>query len=148
MAEFGFDPKMAVRHLKTADPALGGIIAAVGPFTMQLKSSRSLFGALAEAIVYQQLSNKAAATIYSRVEGLFPRAKDGFTPRHILAATDDPLGLGPHSVDIYKDWTAAKKPAELHLYSKGGHGFGMRKQNLPTDHWIERFADWLEAQGM
>ena len=53
---------------------------------MQLKSSRSLFGALAEAIVYQQLSNKAAATIYGRVEALFPRAKDGFTPRHILQA--------------------------------------------------------------
>jgi acetyl esterase/lipase len=69
-------------------------------------------------------------------------------PMFVLAATDDPLGLGPHSVDIYKDWTAAKKPAELHLYSKGGHGFGMRKQNLPTDHWIERFADWLEVQGL
>ena len=30
------------------------------------------------------------------------------------------------------------------MYAKGGHGFGMRKQNLPTDHWIDRFADWLE----
>jgi acetyl esterase/lipase len=69
-------------------------------------------------------------------------------PMFILAATDDPLGLGPHSVDLYRDWTAARKPAELHLYQKGGHGFGMRKQNLPTDHWIERFADWLEVQGL
>jgi len=69
-------------------------------------------------------------------------------PMFILAASDDPLGLAAHSVDIYKDWTAAKKSAELHLYSKGGHGFGMRKQNLPADHWIERFADWLEVQGL
>jgi acetyl esterase/lipase len=69
-------------------------------------------------------------------------------PMFILAASDDPLGLAPQSVALYQDWTAAKKPAELHLYQKGGHGFGMRKQNLPTDHWIERFADWLEAQGM
>src|SRR2546426_218857 len=66
----------------------------------------------------------------------------------ILAATDDPLGLAPQSVALYQDWTAAKKSAELHLYSKGGHGFGMRKQSLPTDHWIERFADWLEVQGL
>jgi len=66
----------------------------------------------------------------------------------VLAATDDPLGLAPQSVALYQDWTAAKKSAELHLYSKGGHGFGMRKQNLPTDHWIERFADWLEVQGL
>jgi len=52
------------------------------------------------------------------------------------------------SVSLYQDWTAAKKPAELHVFAKGGHGFGMRKQNLPTDHWIERFADWLEAGGV
>jgi DNA-3-methyladenine glycosylase II len=91
VAEFGFDPKKAVRHLRAADPALGAIIASVGPFAMELKSSRSLLGALAEAIVYQQLSNKAAATIYGRVEALFPRAKDGFTPRHILKAPDEHL---------------------------------------------------------
>ena len=91
MAEFGFDPRKAVRHLKAVDPALGEIMARIGPFAMQLKSSRSLFGALAEAIVYQQLSNKAAAPIYGRVEALFPRARDGFTPRHVLKATDESL---------------------------------------------------------
>jgi acetyl esterase/lipase len=69
-------------------------------------------------------------------------------PLFILAATDDPLGLGPHSVKLYQDWTAAKKPAELHLYLKGGHGFGMRKQNLPSDCWIQLFSDWLDVQGL
>ncbi len=69
-------------------------------------------------------------------------------PMFVLAATDDPLGLAPQSVSIYQDWTAAKKPAELHLFSKGGHGFGMKKQNLPSDRWIERFADWLDVQGL
>ncbi len=69
-------------------------------------------------------------------------------PLFVLGATDDPLGLAPQSVAIYQDWTAARKPAELHLYSKGGHGFGMKKQNLPSDHWIERFTDWLEVQGL
>lgn len=68
-------------------------------------------------------------------------------PAFILAATDDQLGLAPHSVKLYTDWVAAKKPAELHLYSKGGHGFGMRTQNLPSDRWIALFADWLDAQG-
>jgi hypothetical protein len=42
----------------------------------------------------------------------------------------------------------AGKPAELHLYARGGHGFGMRRQGLPSDRWIERFADWLEMQGL
>jgi hypothetical protein len=27
------------------------------------------------------------------------------------------------------------------------HGFGMRQQNIPTDHWIDRFADWLDLEG-
>ena len=55
---------------------------------MELKKARSVFAALAEAIVYQQLSNKAAATIYGRVEALYPRARQGFTPAHILRTPD------------------------------------------------------------
>ena len=47
----------------------------------------------------------------------------------------------------FNKWTEAHKSAELHMYAKGGHGFGMRKHGLPTDHWIDRFADWLELQG-
>ena len=42
----------------------------------------------------------------------------------------------------------ARVPAELHIYSKGGHGFGMRKQGLPADHWIDHFGDWLQVQGV
>jgi acetyl esterase/lipase len=68
-------------------------------------------------------------------------------PMFIAAATDDNLGLAPDSVALYEKWTSAHKPAELHMYEKGAHGFGMRKQNLPTDHWIERFTDWLELLG-
>lgn len=68
-------------------------------------------------------------------------------PMFILAATDDPLNLAPHSVNLYQDWTKASHSAELHLYSKGGHGFGMRTQNLPSDKWIELFAQWLKVQG-
>jgi len=68
-------------------------------------------------------------------------------PMFIAAATDDQLGLAPASVALYERWTGAHKSAELHMYAKGGHGFGMRKHDLPTDHWIERFTDWLELQG-
>jgi len=70
------------------------------------------------------------------------------TPIFIAAASDDDLGFAPHSVDIYIKWLNAKQPAELHIYERGKHGFGMNRQNLPTDKWIERFADWLEMQGL
>jgi acetyl esterase/lipase len=68
-------------------------------------------------------------------------------PMFVLAATDDNLGLAPDSVMLYEKWTAAHKPAELHMYEKGGHGFGMRQHGIPTDRWIERFVDWLELEG-
>ncbi|UWZ84975.1 alpha/beta hydrolase [Occallatibacter riparius] len=68
-------------------------------------------------------------------------------PMFIAAATDDNLGLAPVSLGLYRQWTLAKKSAELHMYARGGHGFGMRKQNIPTDHWIDRFAEWLELEG-
>jgi acetyl esterase/lipase len=68
-------------------------------------------------------------------------------PMFIVAATNDQLGLAPDSILLYEKWTAADKSTELHMFAKGGHGFGMRKQNLPTDHWIDRFAEWLDLQG-
>jgi O-6-methylguanine DNA methyltransferase len=86
-----FDPRLAAEHLRSRDAALGRVIDAVGPAAIRLKKTRSIFGALAEAIVYQQLSGKAAATIYSRVCALFPGAKNGPAPRQILAATDSQL---------------------------------------------------------
>jgi acetyl esterase/lipase len=68
-------------------------------------------------------------------------------PMFIAAATDDQLGLAPDSIQLYTQWTTAKKSAELHIYAKGGHGFGMNKQGIPTDHWIDRFGEWLELKG-
>jgi lysophospholipase L1-like esterase len=73
-----------------------------------------------------------------------PKAK---VPAFIIAATNDQLNLASHSVEIYNKWLQAKQPAELHMYEFGGHGFGMRKQNLATDTWIERLGDWMAEHG-
>lgn len=69
-------------------------------------------------------------------------------PLFIVTASNDGLGLAPHSINLYSKWLSAKRDAELHMYARGDHGFGMRKQNLPTDTWIERFGDWLDVQGL
>ena len=109
-AELDFDPRIAVKHLRAADGALARVIDAVGPVDIELKKTRRLFGALAEAIVYQQLSGKAAATIYSRLCALFPRAKDGPTPRQILTATDAQL----RSAGLSRAKTAALRDLARH----------------------------------
>jgi acetyl esterase/lipase len=68
-------------------------------------------------------------------------------PMFLAAASDDNLGLAMDTIGLYDQWTAAHKSTELHMYAKGGHGFGMRKQGLPCDEWIDRFGDWLAWQG-
>jgi acetyl esterase/lipase len=48
---------------------------------------------------------------------------------------------------LYSDWTDAGCSAELHIYRRGAHGFGMVKQGTPSDRWIDLFHDWLNDQG-
>ena len=45
---------------------------------------------------------------------------------------------------LYSDWTDAGRSAELHIYRRGNHGFGMAKQGMPSDRWIDQFRDWLD----
>ncbi len=82
------DYTAAVAYLRAADPALARVIDIVGPCRLQIAGTQSLFIALAEAIVYQQLTAKAAATIFARVRGLFPHGHNAPTPQQLLRASD------------------------------------------------------------
>ncbi|MGI6368507.1 MAG: alpha/beta hydrolase [Anaerolineae bacterium] len=66
-------------------------------------------------------------------------------PIFIACAQDD--GLMPASLEMFQRWRAAGREAELHLYARGGHGFGMNHTGLPVDGWIERFYEWLAMLG-
>ena len=88
-----------------------------------------------------------AAVIYGAGHRDVP-VPDDAPPLFVLCAVDDPMVPPRISVRLYEDWRTAGHPAELHIYSRGGHGFGMRVQGLPSDTWIERFADWLQVQGL
>lgn len=68
-------------------------------------------------------------------------------PVFLAAADDDELVDPRSSVSLYSAWRGVGRPAELHIYSKGGHGFGLIEQHLPSDHWIEQFWAWLQAHG-
>ncbi len=108
-------------------------------------------GTLAMSVVYNANEDNRpnfVAPIYAYESAIIgseiPKVK---TPIFLTVAGDDQLGMMPMSIKIYQKWFDAKQPAELHIYEKGGHGFGMRKQNIPTDTWFERFGDWLKSQG-
>jgi acetyl esterase/lipase len=89
------------------------------------------------------------APIYPAVSSLKdPTAPADAPPLFLAAASDDAFGLEMDSIALYSLWTKSHQSAELHMYAKGGHGFGMHAQGLPSDHWINRFAEWLEMQGL
>jgi methylated-DNA-[protein]-cysteine S-methyltransferase len=82
-----FDPKEAVEHVRAADRSLARVIDAVGPYRPRRLETESVFLSLAEAIVHQQLSTKAATTIFGRVRALAPR----FGARQVLELPDRDL---------------------------------------------------------
>jgi acetyl esterase/lipase len=68
-------------------------------------------------------------------------------PLFTVMAQDDVL-LYRLAEGLYSDWTDAERSAEMHIYRRGNHGFGMARQGLPSDGWIDLFGDWLGDQGL
>lgn len=77
-------------------------------------------------------------------------APENAPPLFVALASDDGFGelMISSSLKLYQAWQKAGFSAELHAYSSGGHGFGMKTQGLPSDFWIDRFYDWLKMQGL
>lgn len=80
------------------------------------------------------------------------KLKEGFTvpadapPMFIACAHDD--GQNPiASTLLYLEYKKHGLPAELHLFTKGGHGFGIRDNKQPINAWPQRCAEWMSAMG-
>ena len=89
-----YDIPLALASLAAADPKLAKLIQRAGPFTMKLASTQSPFQALTEAIIYQQLHGKAAATIHRRLlESFHPICgQDNHPdPQHLLDCPNEQL---------------------------------------------------------
>lgn len=68
-------------------------------------------------------------------------------PTFLLQAEDDPV----HVENVIQYFIALKKagvPAELHVYTKGGHGYGLRPTDLPITHWPDLATTWLHTIGI
>jgi acetyl esterase/lipase len=68
------------------------------------------------------------------------------TPIFIAVATDDGLGLLPHSIELYQEWVDAGQPTELHAFEKGDHGFGFSPKGTTSDMWTQNFENWLRKR--
>jgi 3-methyladenine DNA glycosylase/8-oxoguanine DNA glycosylase len=118
----GFDPAIAVDHLRSGDETLAGVIDAVGPFRLQPMGASSIFAALARAIVYQQLNGKAAAAIFARFCALFPGSDP--TAAQLLVISEDELraaGLSRSKLLSLRDLAAKAASGEIPTLAEIGH---------------------------
>ena len=105
--------RKAILHLKQSDPVMRAIIERIGPCKMQF--GEPVFQSLAEAIVYQQLNGKAAATIYKRFAAI---AGDPLTPAGILKLKPEQMrsvGLSKQKTSYLFDMAERAHRGELNF---------------------------------
>jgi acetyl esterase/lipase len=88
-----------------------------------------------------------AAMIYGAPFGAMPPIPAKLPPMFLAWAQDDTQAREP-VVKFYDALAAAGHKPEAHIFSAGGHGFGLRKHGTSSDHWIDDLYAWLEAQGL
>lgn len=109
--------------LADADPVMAGLIARIGPMSIEKRRRgrpRDSYGVLVRAIVGQQLSAKAAATIFERVLALY----DGEVPtaEQLLETDEEPLraaGLSSRKVEYLRDLANHVVSGELEIERLG-----------------------------
>jgi endo-1,4-beta-xylanase len=69
-------------------------------------------------------------------------------PAFMACAFDDRKDIAEGLAEVYLRFKRAGVPAELHVYSTGGHGFGLREKNRrPVGRWADRFEEWMADSG-
>ena len=71
---------------------------------------------------------------------------DASTPPTFIVLADDDKGVSPeNSIRFYMALKKNNIPAEMHIFNKGGHGFGMKKTGLPVEQWPDLFIQWMKS---
>ena len=70
------------------------------------------------------------------------------TPPMFLTVTHDDALRGINAASLYIELKKAGVPAELHIFAKGGHGYGLRPSPNAVSHWPEHAAAWLRTVGV
>ena len=109
---------------------------------MSLEIERERRGSLLEHILGTPVTDKAISE-YSLDQRVTARTP----PTFLVHAHDDRLSAD-HSVRFYLALRRAGVLAEVHVYSQGGHGFGIRQRAQPISAWPDRWLEWMRAQGI
>ena len=151
------DTQRAMRLIRSraaewnVDPARLGVMGfSAGGELAWLVSSRNDSGfADAKGDVDKQGSKPAfQALIYPGSSKAIQPTKE-VPPAFLCAGYGDRQDIAEGLAEAYLRFKKAGVPAELHMYSNAGHGFGLRATNKgPHTAWPERFVEWLDVRGM
>jgi acetyl esterase/lipase len=96
-------------------------------------SRNALIGTNPKASLIQEYSNELQVTTQT-------------PPTFIVHAEDDKTVQVANSLHFYESLLHNKVPAELHIYPKGGHGFGLHNPTT-KDQWADRMSNWMQSNG-
>jgi acetyl esterase/lipase len=68
-------------------------------------------------------------------------------PVFLVHANDDRISASASAL-LYLEYKKLGIPAELHIYGKGGHGYGMKRNGDPVNEWHTRLGEWMKSQGL
>ena len=97
-------------------------------------SAKNLLGDAPSADLVQSLCNETQVTKQT-------------PPTFLVQAIDDPVAVADHPLLMFSALRKARVPAELHLFERGGHGFGLGKPGTPAAAWPGLFLAWIRLHG-
>ncbi len=86
--------------------------------------------------------------VYAENELIDPQPNSLTPPTLFVAAANDEFIDASQFTSWYDRWHKAGIRTEMHLYAKGGHGFGTMKKGLPVSKWLDRFYEWMVSEGL
>lgn len=123
-SQFNLNPE----HIGIMGFSAGGMVAATTAFGYDSLNRPSFV-----APIYGDLPESRLGTVLADAPPLF-----------VACSQDDEFGFASHAINIYNKWYQAKRPVEMHLFTRGGHGFGAGNVGTTTYRWIDQFTAWLK----
>ena len=146
-AEFGFDPaRIGVLGFSAGGHLAAALSASVAQRTYPLVDNADNVSCRPD---FSVLIYPAYLTLKDEGDKINPiTAVTSNTPPAFIAMTQDDAVRVESALYYAAALQQAKVPLELHIYPKGGHGYGLRRTENPVTAWNERAADWMKSRGL
>ena len=150
------DAQRAIRTLRhraaewKLNPSRIGIVGFSAGGEVAALSAVRFDGGSADAVdPIERLSSRPdfVALLYPGLPRVEPRASKEMPPMFLCAAHDDRPTISEGLAEYYLEVKRLGVPVELHLFTGGGHGFGIKNRPFPVTGWPQRLHDWMNHLG-